>query len=356
MDKVILTIFWATGWILLFSKYRILKAKRFNLRETRLSIIIPAMNEEKNIGKLLNSLKRQSYKPYEIIVVNDNSTDNTQSIAENYSDIKIISLKMGPPEGWVGKPWACWNGYLNVTGNLLLFLDADVELAPMALESLLAQYFPKKGLLSVWPYQKFSSYWEHYNLPFNLIALSLLSIASFSPWHQPTVLFGPLILISKDDYQKIGGHKSVRNRIVEDLELGKVCFEKKINVHSYLGAKIIKFQMYPEGFYQLWEGLTKNMALGVFRMSFINLLILLFWFIGIYASIFQIFLQSDFLTFYFLYVCQIYILLQKTGDYNLKDAIFYPLHFLFFLVLFISSIFKIFIFKSVTWKGRKINV
>ncbi len=355
-EQEMLFIAWLIGWVFILSKYRILKKENFQFPEAHLSIIIPAMNEEKNIDKVLNSIKKQSYQPYEIIVVNDHSTDKTENIASTYSDIKIISLQGEPPEGWVGKPWACWNGYLNSTGNLLLFLDADVELSPQALESVMAKYYQKKGLLSIWPYQKFTRYYEHFNMPFHLIALSLLSFFSFSPQLQPAIVFGPLLLISRNIYQKIGGHQSVKNRIVEDLEFGKICGKEKIKINSYSGGEMVKFQMYPEGFYQLWEGLTKNIASGALKINFIHFLILFLWFIGIYSSLVHILVRSDFLLFYPLYMLQIYILLDKTGDYNLMDVVLYPLHFLIFLVIFSSSIFKIFILKTVTWKGRKINV
>jgi len=114
--------------------------------------------------------------------------------------------------------------------------------------------------------------------------------------------------------------------------------------------------MYPEGFNQLWEGLTKNIATEAIGMNCINFIILFLWFIGIYSSFLTFFSKSGSLIYYPLYVIQIYSLLNKTGDYVVQDAILYPLHFLFFLVIFVSSIFKKFILKSVIWKGRKINV
>jgi len=135
MRHFILIISWVIGWLLL-RKIRFLKAKNLQNKKVRISVIIPAMNEEHNIGKILNTLKTQNYTPHEIIVVNDNSTDKTESVASSYIGIKIISLKKEPPEGWIGKSWSCWNGYLKSTGNLLLFLDADVELSKEALESL----------------------------------------------------------------------------------------------------------------------------------------------------------------------------------------------------------------------------
>jgi len=355
MRHFILIISWVIGWLLL-RKIRFLKAKNLQNKKVRISVIIPAMNEEHNIGKILNTLKTQNYTPHEIIVVNDNSTDKTESVASSYIGIKIISLKKEPPEGWIGKSWSCWNGYLKSTGNLLLFLDADVELSKEALESLLTEYIKYGGLISVWPYQRFEKFYEHLIMPFNLIAVSSVNSFSFFDKLNPIGVFGPVILTSRSDYEKTGGHLTVKNKVVEDLEIGKIYLEKGIGVINLLGGEIIKFRMYPKGLRQLFEGLTKNIASGAIKIGIINFLVIFLWFVGIYSSFFSCLPKSEYLIYYPLYVLQIYILISKTGDYSFLDVVFYPLHFLFFLIVFMSSIFKKFILRSVTWKGRKINV
>jgi 4,4'-diaponeurosporenoate glycosyltransferase len=356
MKHFILILSFIIGWLLWLRKIRFLEAKNLQNKNICLSVIIPAMNEEHNIGKILNTLKTQNYKPYEIIVVNDNSTDKTVSVVSSFTDIDTISLKKEPPKGWIGKPWSCWNGYLKSTGDLLLFLDADVELSKEALESLVTEYIKHGGLISVWPYQRFEKFYEHLIMPFNLIAIS--SINSFSLFQKthPIGVFGPVILTSRSDYEKTSGHFAVKSQVVEDLKIGKIFLEKGIGVTNILGGEIIKFRMYPKGLKQLFEGLSKNMAFGAIQIGMINFLVLGLWFGGIYSSFFYCLSNAEYLIYYPLFALQIYMLIRKTGNYSFWDVVFYPLHFLFFLMVFLSSIFKKFILRSVTWKGRKINV
>ena len=356
MRHFLLILSWIIGWLLLLRRTRFLEAKSLQNKSICTSVIIPAMNEEHNIGKILNTLKTQNYKPYEIIVVNDHSTDKTESVASSYKGIDIISLKKEPPKGWIGKPWSCWNGYLKSSGHLLLFLDADVELSREALESLVTEYKKHAGLISVWPYQRFEKFYEHLIMPFNLIAISSINSFSLFQKSNPIGIFGPVILTSRSDYEKTGGHLAVKNQVVEDLKIGKIFLEKGISVTNILGSEIIKFRMYPKGLKQLFEGLSKNTASGAIQIGIINFLVICLWFGGIYSSFYYGLYKSLYLIYYPFYALQIYMLIRKTGDYSFWDALFYPLHFIFFLIVFLSSIFKKFILRSVTWKGRKVNV
>ncbi|PHJ13981.1 glycosyl transferase, partial [Fervidobacterium sp. SC_NGM5_G05] len=146
-----------------FSKRRYLDAEEIKSVENSqengfsISVIIPARNEESNIGKILSLLNLQTVKPYEVIVVDDNSIDRTAKIVKAFQNdnesIKLISLKEEPPEGWVGKSWAIWNGYKHSSGNILIFMDADVEPGEKTLEALVSNYRRYGGLISVWPYQ-----------------------------------------------------------------------------------------------------------------------------------------------------------------------------------------------------------
>ena len=97
------------------------------------SIVLPARNEEKYIEKCLDSLLKQDYSNYEIIVINDSSSDNTEEIIKRYrkSHSKIIYVNAQPkPKGWAGKNWACYQGYLHSKGDLFLFTDADTNHFP----------------------------------------------------------------------------------------------------------------------------------------------------------------------------------------------------------------------------------
>jgi len=95
------------------------------------SIIIPSRNEKNYVHECLNSLLKQTYQNFEIIVVDDGSSDRTDKIFHYFgkkdSRIKIVSIdeKTNKPAGWTGKTWACYQGYINSAGNILLFTDAD---------------------------------------------------------------------------------------------------------------------------------------------------------------------------------------------------------------------------------------
>ncbi|MCS7202390.1 MAG: glycosyltransferase family 2 protein [Dictyoglomus sp.] len=346
MRIILFFLSWLIGWIY-YKRLKLLERKGSS-EEYKISVIIPARDEEKNLPKLLSSLKNQTYKPYEIILVNDNSRDRTEEIGREH-EVKVVSLKEEPPEGWIGKNWALWNGYIESKGELLLFLDADVEPREDFIEVLLSNYDVFRGLISCWPYQRFEKFYEHFNFTFNLV-----SIFSMFASDKKEGAFGPAIIISREDYERIGGHKKIRSKILEDLALAKECINFNIPVNNFLGGKYIKFRMY-NSFKDLFLGFTKNIAKGAFSINIINFLLIFFYFYGIYGSIF--YFKSDLLNpFYLIFVIQFYIVTKKLGDYKFYDAIIYPLHFLFFLFTFLYSLFRTFFVKTVIWKGRKIHV
>ncbi|MBO8161859.1 MAG: glycosyltransferase family 2 protein [Thermosipho sp. (in: Bacteria)] len=349
----LIVISYFVGWFF-YINFNFLKSQKTQ-NSYKVSVIIPARNEEKNIRKILESLKNQNYPIAEIIVVDDNSKDNTAKVAKSFENVKVVTLKSEPPEGWLGKPWACWNGYKISTGDILIFIDADVELSSNAIESLLAEYEKNKGLISVWPYQRFEKGYEHFNFILNIAAVFSTTILKLFGKTKPIGAFGPLVLTSREDYTKVGGHFSVKGEIVEDLRLGQIYLENGLSVNNFLGYKLVKFRMYPKGFKEMLEGMTKNMAIGLQRSSLKNTLLILIWYIGVLNSI-PLKFDTFRLLLYTSYVVQFYFLTKKVGDYNLLDALLYPVHFVFFIFTLLDSIFKTVILKKVSWKDREIVV
>lgn len=341
------------GWFF-YINYKFLIQSKTN-RKFNISVIIPARNEENNLPKLLKTLSNQTYPIDEIIVVNDNSTDGTANIARSFKNVKLINLTEEPPEGWLGKPWACWNGFKNSTGDLLIFIDADVELSEDAIESLVYAYEKYNGLISIWPYQRFEKRYEHFNYFFNIGAVTSTTILKIFGKSKPIGAFGPIVMTSRNDYIKTGGHSSVNSEIVEDLKLGKVYLENGIPVNNFLGNSLVKFRMYPKGFNELFEGTTKNMASGLNRSNFTNTFLILIWYLGILYS-FPIKLTTFNIIHYLSYVVQFRYLTKKTGDYDLLDALIYPIYFVFFILSLLISIYKTVFLHKVTWKGREIKV
>ncbi|MDK2900819.1 MAG: 4,4-diaponeurosporenoate glycosyltransferase [Thermosipho sp. (in: thermotogales)] len=340
------------GWFF-YINYKFVFKSSFTDNKYKISVIIPARNEERNLPKLLNSLSLQTYPIHEIIVVNDNSTDNTSNVVQSFYNAKLVNLTDDPPDDWLGKPWACWNGFKSSSGDLLIFIDADVELSKYAIESLISLYDKHKGLVSVWPYQRMEKRYEHFNYFFNIGAVTSATILKIFGKSKHIGAFGPLVITSREDYIKTGGHSAVNSEIVEDLKLGQVYMENGISINNYLGNSLIKFRMYPNGFKELFEGITKNMASGLMRSNFTNTFLILIWYLGILYS-FPISLSLFKIIHYLSYVIQFRFLTKKTGDYDLLDAFIYPIYFVFFFFSLLISVYKTIFQKKVTWKNREV--
>ena len=135
----------------------------------KVSIILPARNEEKFIGKCLDSLLNQEYPNYEIIVIDDSSEDSTGKIIEEYAkkNSKIIHVTARPkPDDWMGKNWACMEGYRQSTGELLLCTDSDTnhssKVISLAVSHLLASHL---DALTVIPKMLCLDFWTKITLP-----------------------------------------------------------------------------------------------------------------------------------------------------------------------------------------------
>lgn len=325
----------------------------------KISVIIPARNEEINIKKVLNHLINQSVQINQIIVVNDNSSDRTAQIVEEFSkkyeNIKLINLSQDPPEGWTGKSWALWNGAQHSCGDLLVFIDADVELGEKAIEALVEKQAELGGVVSIWPYQRMERFYEHLNLVMNLLVVYAGGNLGFFG-KKPSGLFGPVVLTTREDYFETGGHQAIKDSVLEDIKLGRLYARHGKRITNLLGLNLVRFRMYPGGMKQLFEGFTKNMASGSVSGGVLNLSLAFLWMTGVYSSIFAVFRSFGAFLFYPIFAFIVFVLSRRLGDYKWYDFVFYPVHFLFFLVLFIVSTLKTVFLKQVSWRGRRIRL
>lgn len=353
----------ASGFVILWKVEYIKDAEMHgDLPEGSLSIIIPAFNEEKRIGALLDSLKGQSYKPLEILVVDDHSLDNTVEVAKDY-EVKIIrSLDLR--DGWIGKARACWSGALEAKGDMILFLDADTCLSDCkSLEKIVCEYSRQgqTGILSVQPYHTVYKIYENYSAIFNIISLAGMNI--FTPYKRkldPAGAFGPCVLCNRKEYFSLGGHEKIKGTVMDDLALGNIFLKSGLPVNNYAGKGVITYRMYPEGLGNLVEGWTKNFGAGS-RFVHPGIFLMIFaWVTGGFASallllLFNVSVPLN-LLLYFLYMLQFFALSRKAGNFKIFTFIIpFVLHHLFFICIFIWSLFRTKIIKNVTWRGRKID-
>lgn len=242
------------------------------------SVIIPARNEEANIGNLLHDLSGQTYKNMEIIVANDDSSDCTAGIAGSYKGVKVIDAGL-KNEGWLGKNHACYTGAKQAKGKYMLFLDADVRLGSNALASAIG-YFEQSGVvfMSVFPRQLMTGKGVYQVVPLmNYILLSLLVIplVKSTSFVSLSAANGQFMLFDRELYTALEPHKRFRSEKVEDIHISRYYKRHGYCIACLTGNDDIACTMYST-YEQAMEGFSKNIF-AFFGNSVVAAL--LFWFI-----------------------------------------------------------------------------
>lgn len=347
--------------IVLFWKIPRLPMAKKHAEPYKISIIIPARNEKLNIGLLLNDLKEQTYSNLEIICVDDDSSDGTDRVIRQF-DVTYIRVE-DKPQNWTGKTYACQMGALAASGQLLLFMDADVRLMPTSIARLANQYGGASTVLSVQPFHAVSRFYEHFALFFNLVGVGANGVAC--PCSKKKAgLFGPLILLHRDCFFAINGFEKVRTSVIEDVALGQV-----LQAHGYaclllVGDAGVSFRMY-HSLRELLLGFLKNYSSGAAHTPLLLLALTFFWLTALTAApilvVQALLVWSPALFFggtllYTLLVIQLQCIAPAIGSFKRGWILGYPLFLLVFHVVFLCSVYtKIFV-KKVNWKGRAISL
>jgi glycosyltransferase involved in cell wall biosynthesis len=226
------------------------------------SVIIPARNEEACLGDCLKSLVAQSGGAFEIIVVDDYSTDRTREIAQSFSGVRVIDA--GPlPGGWTGKNNAVITGASNSRGEWFLFTDADTVHLPGSLASALAEAQENHAeMLSYSPEQIAVTFWEMAVLPvvFAELARQYPPSVVSDPSSPIAAANGQYILIRRDAYEAVGGHAAVAGDILEDVALARAVKLAGRKIRFRYAPDAVRTRMY-RNYRQLRDGWTKNLAL-----------------------------------------------------------------------------------------------
>lgn len=324
------------------------------------SVIIPARNEEKNLPLLLRDLGEQTFRVKEIIVVDDASEDATSRVAiENGAKLIRLDKK---PEGWTGKSWACQNGANAARGELLLFLDADVRLGKDGIKALVQTYLKEGTTISVQPYHQTEKFYEQFSIFFNLIQIAANGTALPGPLN--IGLYGPVILISGQDYLKSGGHESVRISVIEDMALGAQLRKTGVPYRLFIGNQSVSFRMYGGGFRSLLQGWTKNIASGAARTPIMLFVMVFLWITSLLSVPIQMTktLMSanwqwliTYSILYLVWVTVVVLLAKSIGKFKLWTILFYPVLMIVMSGVFIVSAIKKVFGLKVKWKGREIE-
>ena len=341
----------------------------------KVSIILPARNEEEFLGKCLDSLIDQDYKDYEIIVIDDSSEDSTGKIISEYAknNSKVIHVSAREkPEGWMGKNWACMEGYRKATGELLLFTDADTthksNVISLAVSHLLSF---KLDALSTIPKMLTFDFWTNITLPmistFLHTRFSALNVNN--PAKKTGYFFGSFFILKKSTYEQVGMHEGVKHEIIEDGALGKKVKESGYKMKMVRGEHLVE-AVWARDKVTLWNALKRLMvplylqsgkiAIGIF----FAVLFLLFVPFPILAT--SVILPSETVSSMVLCVTAfvasllIYIgavIEAKVGlELRFVHALFAPLGSLVVVLGFLSGLLQAKKTSSVTWRGRNYSM
>jgi len=314
-----------------------------------LSVVIPARNEERNIVQALRSLREALGDDVEIIVADDRSSDRTAQLATD-SGAVVIAVDE-PSAGWTGKAHACWVGQQQARGRYVMFLDADVRLGHGARElvgSVLASLAQEpQTLVSVQPWHTPVRFVEKFSMMFNLV--SVMASRGRGVWASKHPLaFGPMMVCDVSEYRRLGGHShdSVRGSVIEDVALGRLFDRGVVRLGS---PSSVTFRMYDRGFGQIVEGFVKNLASGGSNASSLAVVGAALWFVFLCSPI------VIGIGWYVVCVTQVYVLSRVVGKFGIVHAIIYPVHVVFFLAVLCASLWRRFVVRSVSWKGRSIK-
>lgn len=254
---------------LLFKRSPQLKQAPPPSRAPLISVIVPARNEERNLKVTLAALLGQDYPNFEVIAIDDNSSDATPTLlAQAAARDPRLHIVQGEPlaEGWTGKNFAVFQGAQVARGDWLLFVDADVSLAPGALSAAYQSAREHKAaLFSLWPGHDLHGFWER------TVQSVILAMHYFGelfqrlrkPW---SLTAGPangqFILISRRAYDEVGGHRAVRDSVLEDYELSYRLRRQGYATITLNGAKLAQVRMYAS-LGEIWQGWSKNTFLGM---------------------------------------------------------------------------------------------
>src|SRR3972149_2872092 len=340
------------------------------------SVIIPARNERENISKCLASINNQTYKELEIVVIDDGSKDGTYRAVEGMqkNNAKLKLIKNGNlPEGWIGKNYAIHLGMKEARGEWLLFLDADTELYPDAISKVLSFGLSNNiNMVSFSPEQVLCKFWEASVQP--VIYEFLSSRYDYncvnSPRMEIAAANGQFIMIQRSVYESVGGHETIRDKILEDVSLAENVKKKGFKIYFSYGREIVRCRMY-KSLREIVQGWTKNLftLLGYdFKTLFKIVLHLIFFsllpFILFLYSLLLTFIEPGFTSGLFLIatLCLVSLIvvtkLRRFDElkYPNASAFFYPIGIGVSTILFLLSAYRGKISREIEWKGRKYSV
>ncbi|HSB56313.1 MAG TPA: glycosyltransferase [Nitrosopumilaceae archaeon] len=340
-------------------------------QKPKVSVILPARNEEDFIAKCLISLLDQDYENYEIVAIDDQSKDKTGQIIRSFAEknSKIIHVTAEPkPENWTGKNWACFEGFKKSTGDLLLFTDADTNHSKKMI-SLSVSHFTSENLdaLTAIPKMLCLDFWTRVTLPIlsTFLHTRFSALRVNDPSKKTGYFFGSFFIIKRKTYESVGTHEGVKGELVEDGALGKKVKESGFKMKMVRAEHLLE-AVWARDLPTLWHALkrliiplylqNKKIAIGIFFavlfLLFMPFPILAYAAPFVNSSIsFSLLFSISVITVGLLYSAAI-IETKKGLGLGLVDGLLGPIGSFMIVLGFASGILQVKSNKALIWRGR----
>ena len=335
-----------------------------------LSVCVPARNEERGVEACLHSLLNQNYPNFEVIAIDDHSTDRTgdimRNLAQENSRLKVLKAA-DLPEGWLGKPFALHQAFKVTRGEYLLFTDADPVFKPTALNTAVHVMRERDlDVLTLMPKAEFGSFWERAVQPviFGFIA-SLTRFKNVNdPDHRSAMGFGAFLMFRRSAYEKIGGHEAGKSDVLEDVLIAKRARGAGLKLFVADAKQLFSIRMY-FGLKEIWFGWEKNMFLAmkksVLKATYNVAVVLGFVFTPYIILAINIFEQIGWL---WIGMAVVGVVLVSAAAYKTCDemelhrnnAVLFPMGALVMAAIMANSMFHTLVRKKTKWRGRVYSV
>lgn len=326
--------------------------------QDKVSILVPVRNEADNILTLLESITQQDYPNYEVIILDDDSTDDTYTIClgfvAQYPKFKILKGKK-LPAGWLGKNYACHQLAAAATGDYLLFLDADEQVRLGLINSAVHRMKVNRlGLLSLFTNQTMLSFGEQVIVPlmhYILLNLLPLRLVFLTKNKSVAAASGQFMLFDAESYRENLWHQQVKENVVEDVEIMRLVKASGFNGESLLANGMINCRMY-RSYHDAVNGFSKNF-LAAFNYSIPGFVIYMLLLIAgpVMVLAFANFALKGLMVS--LIILTRIMISFSAGQNALRNVLLHPLQMLGMLHVAVLSIKK-HLTKTTVWKGRKI--
>jgi chlorobactene glucosyltransferase len=339
------------------------------------SILVPARNEEGRVlAQCIRSILAQDYAPFEVIAVNDRSTDATgtllSAIARADERLRVID-GTETPAGWLGKPHALQQALDTARGSWILATDADMifheAVVRTAIEQAVAESYDALTLI---PRIESLTFWEHVLVPtfgwFMAIGMPIERVNN--PERREAVGVGGFFLLRREALRRVGEYRAVRAEVAEDLRMAELLKQSGARLRIENAPALLSTRMYA-GLREIWEGFTKNFFAGM-QFSLLQtmasiLLVLLFIIAPIFIAIVSALApalgaQGDWLRLLVpalgIWLIQVFTFaaVNRTLGVPVRYALTVPLGHALFVMILTNSAFRIATGRGVTWKGRKV--